>query len=1085
MATGKVTIDASLNNSQVVRAGDGLKKTMDSIAASIKRAFHGKELQVLQQQLEQTRAAMVPVAQELAEIESRSAGAGKSAAADFAKAEAQAQKLGTEYDSLVAKITAYEAKVHEKFAAPVGTDPKMAANLQEAEFAALETDKAYQKMVADADALRNKQAALNASMGQMKQAADAAGGTGSAHYQELQSKMEGLTATSQELNQKIQSLGGGAQTVGATIAQSLGGKATAAFGALKQAAGSVAGVMKKALGAVASAAKGMAAKIQDATKGMRQFGSRLMSIASGALVFNLISAGLRNMTSYMGTALGQSTALSQALANLRGAAATAAAPLVQALAPALATLANAAATVFSYVAKLISLLTGKSLSSMQSTAKSMSGVGSAAGSTAKKVDKATRSLAAFDELNRLDAPNDSSDSGGGGSGAGVEEPDFNFDFEGKSPFLDSILAAIEEGDWYKVGSLVGEKLRDTLNAIPWPDIQAKAKAWATNLANTINGFIETPGLWQAIGHTMAQGLNTVTGFVDTFFQGVHWENLGVGLAQGLQTIVDEVEWEQLGRTLTDGLRAVFLTLHGFVTTFKGWAQLGDNVGKMIIAAFGNINWVQAAKDLSTLAVGILTAINHALSAISWGDVGKTILDMLIAIDWPGLLTQLGLLFVNLLPVILPALLITAAKNVLALVFAEISKNALAGVTTLITGKLLPAIGSGISKLFLTIGPKILTALSGLATSIFTAISGFITTVVATIGLWPAILLAAVAVIGVVLLAYVVTHWEKVKQAFTDGWNALCAFCDEFGAKVTEIWNNRWNQIYTDASALWETICTGWNDFWTNMQSAADSCGAQLSEAWNGWWNQLYADASALWETITTHWNDFWTNMQTAADSCGAQLSEAWNGWWNQVYSDASTLWDSITTHWNDFWSNMQSAANSCGAQLSEAWNQMWAALSNGASEALTGLKNVVKGGINGIIGFINGLIRGVISGVNQMISALNSIQVSVPSWVPEFGGKSFGFNLSTVSAPQIPYLAQGAVIPANREFLAVLGDQHNGTNVEAPLSTIQAAVKAAMLELEGQGGSEQPINIYIGEELLDSIIVNSTRRRALRSGGRA
>ena len=70
-------------------------------------------------------------------------------------------------------------------------------------------------------------------------------------------------------------------------------------------------------------------------------------------------------------------------------------------------------------------------------------------------------------------------------------------------------------------------------------------------------------------------------------------------------------------------------------------------------------------------------------------------------------------------------------------------------------------------------------------------------------------------------------------------------------------------------------------------------------------------------------------------------------------------------------------------------------------------------------------------------------------WRPEFaqdalGTAKVGFNIDPITAPQIPYLAQGAVIPANHEFLAVLGDQTNGTNIEAPLATIQQALAEVM-----------------------------------------
>ena len=97
-----------------------------------------------------------------------------------------------------------------------------------------------------------------------------------------------------------------------------------------------------------------------------------------------------------------------------------------------------------------------------------------------------------------------------------------------------------------------------------------------------------------------------------------------------------------------------------------------------------------------------------------------------------------------------------------------------------------------------------------------------------------------------------------------------------------------------------------------------------------------------------------------------------------------------------------------------------------------------------LIGFINGLISGAVNGLNSLINLINGIRIKIPDWVPEIGGNVYGFNLGMITAPQIPYLAQGAVLPANRPFLAVVGDQKHGTNVEAPLSTIQAAVAEVM-----------------------------------------
>lgn len=104
------------------------------------------------------------------------------------------------------------------------------------------------------------------------------------------------------------------------------------------------------------------------------------------------------------------------------------------------------------------------------------------------------------------------------------------------------------------------------------------------------------------------------------------------------------------------------------------------------------------------------------------------------------------------------------------------------------------------------------------------------------------------------------------------------------------------------------------------------------------------------------------------------------------------------------------------------------------------LKEGFKGMINSVIGFLNKLISGVVSGINYVVDAINKLSFDVPDWVPGIGGKTFGFNLANVTAPQIPYLAQGAVIPPRAPFLAMLGDQRNGTNIEAPLATIEEAV---------------------------------------------
>ena len=400
---------------------------------------------------------------------------------------------------------------------------------------------------------------------------------------------------------------------------------------------------KKGVGAIGSLGKSMLGFSQSAAKGssgVRSFGSRLRNIVSGALIFNGLSSALRGMTSRLSEAVTGTAQMKTALANLKGAAATAAAPLVSALTPALSAITNAAAMAFSYLAKLISLLTGKSVGAMQSAAKSMAGYGSSAAGAAKKVkdlEKANNSLG-LDELNVIDTQGDS-DSGSGSGGGGAEDLASNFGFEGKSPFLDSVLEAIRGGDYTQVGVLFAEKLNGIVAKMNWAPIDVTLTRWANNLADGLNGFVDTLD-WKMLGNRLVGGINTGLHAVDAFFQRFNWRNLGKGLADGLSRAVSDLDAAALGRVLTDKLRAAVEMLYGFVTTFQ-WGTLGLKIAWAVDAAFGNIDWATAGQGVSGLISGLLDTALAFIAQTDWGKIGKDVGVFLCNIDWGDILLKLG------------------------------------------------------------------------------------------------------------------------------------------------------------------------------------------------------------------------------------------------------------------------------------------------------------------------------------------------------------------------------------------------------------------------------------------------------------
>ena len=172
------------------------------------------------------------------------------------------------------------------------------------------------------------------------------------------------------------------------------------------------------------------------------------------------------------------------------------------------------------------------------------------------------------------------------------------------------------------------------------------------------------------------------------------------------------------------------------------------------------------------------------------------------------------------------------------------------------------------------------------------------------------------------------------------------------------------------------------------------------------------------------------------------------------------------------------------------------AFSGNWKKAWEGVRLFLKSAVNGVITLLNQMVSRLVAALNAVVRAANKLSFTVPDWVPTIGGRKFGVNLPTVSAPQIPYLARGAVLPANKPFLAMLGDQRHGTNVEAPLQTIQEAVALVMEDqtaaiLRGFEASvgvqkeilEAVLGIQIGDEVLGKAVSRYNRRLYAMQGG--
>lgn len=302
--------------------------------------------------------------------------------------------------------------------------------------------------------------------------------------------------------------------------------------------------------------------------------------------------------------------------------------------------------------------------------------------------------------------------------------------------------------------------------------------------------------------------------------------------------------------------------------------------------------------------------------------------------------------------------------------------------------------------------------------------------------------------------------KTTAKAISDAASSLLDFALEF------VENIDWSAL---GSGLWEALVGIIENIdWGGLISKAFEL---LGAAKGLTWGAIVGFAQSLWESLKSAFKETFKYFSEYINEAGGDVIEGLhNGITNALTNIGIWIYDHIFKPFIDGFKKAFGIASpskvmkeqggflmeglfngvselvdkvvSVFKKIKDKVIEIWEALKSKTAEIWNGIKEVIKKPINGIIGFINGMISGVVDGINGMINALNKISVNVPDWVPLIGGKTLGFNISAINAPQIPYLANGAVFKGGNPFLAVVNDQRKGqTNVETPLKVIQEALR--------------------------------------------
>lgn len=262
----------------------------------------------------------------------------------------------------------------------------------------------------------------------------------------------------------------------------------------------------------------------------------------------------------------------------------------------------------------------------------------------------------------------------------------------------------------------------------------------------------------------------------------------------------------------------------------------------------------------------------------------------------------------------------------------------------------------------------------------------------------------------------------------------------------------------------KTVVLGFKDFFVGLfEGDLIAAIGGLKTAFDG----LKGVAYAVLDSFRDMTNNLLSLLEYVCGKIGLDISGIIQIAKNYVTNLFAILKDAVSGNVDAFVRVWKGIIEFISGTFSQDWEMAW-----------TGIKDILAGVLNGIITLFENatnLCRNNINSILDLMQELTSFKL--PDWLGGFEFK--GINIPRLDKIKLPRLATGAVIPPNREFLAVLGDQKQGTNIEAPAAAIEAAVARGMAQY---GGGNQTAILKIGEQELGRIIFKLNKDQTQRVG---
>ena len=360
-----------------------------------------------------------------------------------------------------------------------------------------------------------------------------------------------------------------------------------------------------------------------------------------------------------------------------------------------------------------------------------------------------------------------------------------------------------------------------------------------------------------------------------------------------------------------------------------------------------------------------------------------------------------------------------------------------------------------------------------------------------------------------LETFTVTILPTITQAATEFMSALSVLFTE----IKRIFDQLWTEGVRPALEL---IVQIWNDLWESIQQAWLNWGKPIFDGVKEAFRNTGDTLRNIWETILKPvWDTFmgtldwlWKEhlkplVDEFLDFCGTLVDGALRiynkfilplvNWFVNVFgppirnafqmvvSVIGSVIGTVVDVAKGIIEALKGIVNFIVGVFTGDWKKAWDGIKQAFQGVVDGIKGIFKGAVNVIIDLINTMLRAMTTGINTVIRGVNKMSFTVPDWVLGIGGKTFGFNIKEIKEYQIPKLAQGAVIPPNQQFAAILGDQKHGRNLEAPEGLIRQIFRE---EMGKPNGGDWRIYVMLPDGSITGETVITAAQRANQRAGK-